>query len=60
MEKTFRITCENCGNAWWVSDNTGRAVCLGCKCRPEGEPEVWDGKIWFGPSKGNLVSVLAV
>ena len=54
MEKKFKIACE-CGCEWMVSDNTGRAICLTCNTRPAGEPEVWDGKVWLGPLKGNLV-----
>jgi hypothetical protein len=57
MEIKFRVACERCGNEWWVADNTGYAICPPCNTRPEGEPEVWDGNLWFGPFKGNLVSV---
>ena len=57
MKKEFVLNCEKCAYQWSVSDNSGHAICPGCKTRPAGEPEVWDGKVWVGPLKGNLVSV---
>jgi hypothetical protein len=55
MKKEFLITCEKCVKNWCVSDNSGRAICLGCEIRPEGEPEVSRGDVWFGPEKANVV-----
>ena len=55
MKKRFTIACE-CGCEWKVSGNTGHAFCPTYETRPDGEPEVWDGKVWFGPLKRNLVS----
>lgn len=56
MKKKFLIRCE-CGSKWQVSDDSGYAVCPTFGHRPEGEPEVWDGNIWYGPLKRNLVSI---
>jgi hypothetical protein len=52
MKKKFKIACE-CGCEWEVFNNTGRAICPACNTRPDGEPEVWDGNVWFGPLNGN-------
>lgn len=45
---------RKCGNEWWVSNNSGPCNLSTCQTRPDGEPEVWDGKVWFGPLNGNL------